>query len=119
MEVFSNEIGCYSCERMWKLLANVEFQTMPLNKLYHCLELEVWGDLQPISLFGSSGNYFHKILVEEADLQYPIELWPQDWYNDDIVANGYHRLLKAYKMGVREIRVRHIPEELLMQAIVM
>lgn len=53
---------------------------------------------------------FHKKKVDEADLQYPIEIYlhKDKW----IILDGVHRFTKAVCLGHKKIKVRRISEEI-------
>jgi hypothetical protein len=116
METFGNEELELPVEPIWELIKGIEIKLISVKSLVHCLDFDVWGGITPNELYNMSPSYDvtrHIKRTEKTDLTYAIELWPVEWYGGFIVANGYHRLLKASRMGIQNIRARYVPVEYL------
>jgi len=69
-------------------------------------------NLRPRDVIKNPGKYsFHDQRIENADILYPIEMmFTVDRY---AILDGIHRLVRYYKLGINDVQVRIIPENLL------
>ena len=102
--------------KLWKEKVPVEI--VPISELEHnldipyleSLETDDWNLSPRMLLQNFEIEKFHAKKVEDADLQYPIEIYNHmgKW----IILDGVHRFTKAVKLGKENIKVRKIPAEI-------
>ena len=95
----------------------LSIQQMNINDLIWCFDFPVWEkdgtddwNLTPWEVIKSDvGTVEHRKKVDEVDMQYPIVIIP----NKDkwVVLDGIHRLVKAYELGNKTIKVKKLSKE--------
>ena len=104
----------WSEEKVWSLDISVEM--IDIKELVWHFEIPFWDtkngyyDLKPIDVI----NYSEKFKEEydrtmKSDLTYPIDIMKNKgrW----LILDGLHRLVKAKILGKREIKIREIPRD--------
>lgn len=106
--------------KVWALSTPIsEVETQSLE--WH-LALPVWStvigeplfDLTPSAVLAQPGTYtahWHRIL--QADLAYPLDLFPQNTIGRWVILDGYHRLARCILEGRCHIQARFHPEDAL------
>lgn len=101
-------------KKLWRL--NLPVTEMDIEKLIWHFEIPFWEkddtddwNLTPMEVIKNHPkSKDHQKKVEEADLKYPIDITKKN--NKWIILDGIHRLVKAYKLGYRKIKVRVVPK---------
>ena len=92
-------------------------EEVDIRDLTWCFDYPVWEkdgtddwNLTPWEVIKSDvGTVEHRKKVDEVDMQYPIVIMP----NKDkwVVLDGIHRLVKAYELGNKTIKVKKLSKE--------
>lgn len=82
----SNETLVWYVDRLWEAARDLPVETLPLQPFVGCPERGITGD------------------VGDADLSYPIILSAEG-----TVMDGFHRLHKAWMLGLQEIQAVRFP----------
>lgn len=96
---------------------DIPVEEIPLSEIDYNLDipyLEQEGtndrNLTPRMLLENLGKeIYHAKTIDEADLNYPIELYKHKWKR--IILDGVHRFTKAVLLGYQTIKVRRVTEE--------
>lgn len=102
-------------ERVWKLDFPVE--EMDIDDLIWHFDVPFWEkddtddwNLTPWEVIRKiPGSNEHQKKVEEAGLSYPIDIMENKglWR----ILDGLHRLVRAYQLGYKKVKVRKIPKD--------
>lgn len=106
---YSDGTGTYDVESLWKLAQKIPATLMPVDEFLDDLYADCWDDVLPID---AADDEDHEQRVQEADLFFPILVKP----NGDVM-DGMHRLVKASRLGYRNILVKVIQPHVAQKAI--
>src|SRR6266540_6870690 len=98
LKTVGSELLAWSVPRLWDLARDIPVETVPVKQFEPFLatsSCRFWSGEQPSGL--EIASYVGRIM--EADLAYPIILTAED-----DVMDGFHRILKAWAVGLDEIR---------------
>jgi len=105
-------------KKIWVL--ELPVVTIPIDRLMWHLEIPFWSsengfyDLSPRELLiHPELSAFHYQKVMNADLSYPIDY--TFYKGRDKIIDGLHRLTRATVLGLKEIKVRSVPLELIIK----
>lgn len=102
--------------RLWALDLPVE--EIPISEIENNLDIlyleSEWTDdrnLSPRMLIENfDKEFFHAEKVQKADLNYPIEIYNNNWKY--IILDWVHRFTKAFMLGAKSMKVRKISREI-------
>lgn len=108
-------------EKLWAL--DIQEESIAIDELLWHFDIPFWDkegtddwNLTPWEFIkNQNAEPSHKIKVNEANLDYPIDVFDND--GKITILDGLHRLVKAYTLGYREIKVRMIPKEMIISTI--
>ena|SRR3989344_4932028 len=102
----------WDSKKVWKL--KLPIKEMNINKLIWHFDFPFWekdgtGDwnLTPWEVVGEPQRHSHHKRAFRADLRYPIDIMKNKgrW----LILDGLHRLVRAYLMGQKKVKVRIVP----------
>lgn len=102
----------WSEKKVWAL--NISIEEIDINELTWHFDIPFWNttrgyyDLNPNQVILNQKLYkeeYNRVMI--ADLKYPIDIMfnKGKW----LILDGLHRLVKAYILGIKNIKVRKIP----------
>ncbi len=102
-------------KKVWKL--PIKSEKMQVKKLLWHLDLPVWEkentddwNLTPKEVLKNPREEpNHSKKIKNSNLKYPIDIMMNN--GRYTLSDGYHRLAKAYKLGLKTVEVRKIPRE--------
>lgn len=112
-QTYSDGTNVYDVERLWEIAADVEPEHVWVADFLEVLRSNVWGtENQPVVPLDLDDDSVELERAREADLGFPIIITE----NGD-VADGVHRLLKAYVEGDKTIMAVKLTSEQMKPAI--
>ena len=107
----------WDLDRLWSLDVPTEMRDMSaLDWHFH---VPIWSiakgmhfDLRPVEVLQNPGLHpRHDRRIDETDISYPIDMmFTVDRF---AIIDGIHRLAKYQKLGIRDVKVRIIPREMI------
>ena len=107
----------WNLERLWAL--DVPAETRDISELRWHFDVPIWAtakgkhwDLCPSEVLQNPGRYpRHDDKIEQCDISYPIDMmFSVDRF---AIIDGVHRLAQYGKRGLRNVKVRIIPREMI------
>lgn len=119
-QTFSSDGQEYDVESLWRLTNDLPVEEISIDDFVKDLDEPVWSlpeepDITPrMVLDNPFAHHDHSLRIDEADMTFPILLVraSEGYY----IADGMHRLARAFRDGSKTIRVRKVPDSLLAES---
>lgn len=108
----------YDTVHVWELMKDAPVKNIAVADIEDSLDQPQWdGEISARDVLRDPEAYpEHTTRINNADLSFPI-LVVGDKIGNIIIADGMHRLAKAYRDGIHYVNIQHIPKKVLKAAI--